>query len=89
MHDRIKRMQCRKALMILRQKVFCPQLMPTKNFISNCSAASCSRNSASCHVMKRESDVMRHPALFWKGYVFIENLMKALKYLRIALFYIL
>ncbi len=40
-------------------------------------------------VMKRESDVMRHPALFWKGYVFIENLMKALKYLRIALFYIL
>lgn len=44
---------------------------------------------ASCHVMKRESDVMRHPALFLKGYVFIENLMKALKYLWITLFYIL
>lgn len=72
MHDRIKNMQCRKALMLLCQK--------KSGIISAV---------YKMQVMKRESDVMRHPALFWKGYVFIENLMKALKYLRIALFYIL
>lgn len=72
MHDKIKRMQCRKALMILCQKksgmISVVYKMPYD---------------------ERESDVMRHPALFLKGYVFIENLMKALKYLRITLFYIL
>ena len=72
MHDRIKNMQCRKALMLLCQK--------KSGIISAV---------YKMQVMKREPDVMRHPALFWKGYVFIENLMKALKYLRIALFYIL
>ena len=43
------------------QKVFCPQLIPTKNFVSNCSAASCSRNSAN----------IRNPLICYTNHYFL------------------